>query len=81
MAFNVRRRDNCGYRICVLVIRRCVKRHSRLPSTIVVDHGSDFISSHFDRVNKRLRPNSHPRFDSVMSSFSVFAVRHRRRKA
>jgi transposase InsO family protein len=67
--------DPPSYRSCMLVIRRCVKRHGRLPSTIVVDHGSDFISVYFDRllaflgVNKRLRPKSHPRFGSVVERF------------
>lgn len=67
--------DPPSYRSCMLVIRRCVKLHGRLPSTIIVDHGSDFISGHFDRllaflgVSKRLRPKSKPRFGSVIERF------------
>lgn len=67
--------DAPSYRSCMLLIRHCVKRHQRVPSTVVVDHGSDFISIYFDRllaflgVNKRLRPKSHPRFGSVIERF------------
>lgn len=67
--------DPPSYRSCMLLIRHCVKRHGRVPSTIVVDHGSDFISTYFDRllaflgVSKRLRPKSHPRFGSVIERF------------
>ncbi len=67
--------DPPSYRSCMLLIRRCVQLHGRVPTTIVVDHGSDFISTYFDRllaylgVNKRLRPKSQPRFGNVIERF------------
>ena len=55
----------------MMVMRECVKRHSRLPKTIVVDNGKDFISVYFDtllaryRCIKKVRPGAKPRFGSV----------------
>lgn len=67
--------DEPSYRSCMLVIRDCVRRHGRLPATIVVDQGSEFISVYFDQllaifnIHKRMRPASHPRFGSIVERF------------
>ena len=34
--------DDPSYRSCMLVIRDCVRRHGRMPHTIVADQGSEF---------------------------------------
>lgn len=56
---------------CMRVIRECVKRHQRLPTTIVVDNGKAFNSLYFETllanfgITKKSRPAAHPRFGSV----------------
>lgn len=53
---------------CTMVIRDCVRRHGRLPETIITDGGSDFKSSHFlvmlatFGVVRCERPPEDPRF-------------------
>jgi transposase InsO family protein len=55
-------------RACASVMRDCVRRHGRLPETIVVDNGSDFQSVYFEvllaryGVSKQDRPPGDPRF-------------------
>jgi putative transposase len=50
------------------LIRECVRRHSRLPSTLVLDGGSEFQSVYFEklmaayRVKLDFRPTGKPRF-------------------
>lgn len=67
--------DSPSYRSCMLVIRDCVRRHGRFPSTIVADQGSDFKSKFFDMLvaflgsHKRMRPASHPRYGSIIERF------------
>jgi transposase InsO family protein len=57
---------------CMLVIRECVRRHGRLPQTVVVDGGSEFRSAYFEallaryEVTKRQRPPHEPRFGAVL---------------
>lgn len=59
---------------CACVIRDCVRRHARLPETIVVDHGSDFESVFFEGllarygVTKHERPPHAPRFGGPIES-------------
>ncbi|MGM0881145.1 MAG: hypothetical protein ACQEXQ_08890 [Bacillota bacterium] len=64
--------DPPSYRSNMLVMNECVRRHSRLPKTIVVDGGKDFHSVYFDTLlafygrNKKTRPAGKPRFGSVI---------------
>lgn len=61
-----------SYRSCMMVLRECVRKHNRLPQTIVVDGGSDFKSVYFEKfvafnkVIKKTRPRAKPRFGSVL---------------
>lgn len=64
---------------CSLLIRECVRRHGRLPQSILVDRGSDFRSVYFSsllahyRVDLRQRPASFPQYGSeVESLFAEF---------
>lgn len=64
--------ENPSYRSCLLVLRDCVQRHSRLPQTIVVDHGKEFSSTYFESfialydIIKKERPPAKARFGAVM---------------
>lgn len=64
--------DAPSYRSCMAVIRECIKRHGRVPKTIVVDKGPEFKSIYFETLlarldcHKKTRPGSKPRFGSVM---------------
>lgn len=64
--------DAPSYRSCMMVLRDCVRRHGRVPSTIIVDWGSDFRSVHFERllaflvVIKKHRPKGAPRHGAVI---------------
>lgn len=59
---------------CACVMRDCVRRHGRLPETIVVDNGSDFQSVYFEALlafyglNKHDRPSGAPRFGGPIES-------------
>ncbi len=63
--------DPPSYRSCMMVIRECVRRHTRFPQTIVVDGGKEFASTYFEtllaryKCTKKTRPGSKPRFGSV----------------
>lgn len=56
----------------MMVIRDCVRRHGRLPQTIVVDGGADFHSVYFEtlaaafEITVKTRPAAEPRFGSVI---------------
>lgn len=56
---------------CMMVMRECVRRHHRLPQTLVVDNGKAFNSLYFEAllaafyITKKSRPAAHPRFGSV----------------
>jgi putative transposase len=60
-----------SYRSCMLVLRECVRRHNRLPQTLVMDGGSEFNSTYFEaliafyKITKKTRPLSKPRFGAV----------------
>lgn len=64
--------DPPSYRSCMMVLRECVKRFSRLPETIVVDGGKEFSSVYFETVlsafgsGKKERPASKPKFGSTI---------------
>lgn len=60
---------------CALVVRDCVRRHRRLPETIVVDNGKEFESTYFEvllaryGISKQSRPPGAPRFGSTIEAF------------
>lgn len=64
-----------SYRSCMLVMRDCVRRHGRVPRTVVADQGREFKCTYFDQLlaylgmHKRMRPASHPRFGSILERF------------
>lgn len=61
-----------SYRSCMMILRECVRRHSRLPQCLVVDGGSEFRSTYFDALlaryecTKKTRPPAKARFGSVV---------------
>lgn len=63
--------DPPSYRSCLMVLRICVKRHSRLPQIVVVDNGTEFHSIYFETLlatfecTKKQRPPAKARFGSV----------------
>jgi putative transposase len=63
--------DPPSYRSCMMVLRECVHRHSRLPQIIVVDGGREFASVYFETLlaryecSKKTRPAGKSRFGSV----------------
>jgi len=63
--------DPPSYRSCLMTLRECVWRHSRLPQTLVVDGGPDFRSIYFEALlayyscTKLNRPWAKPRYGSV----------------
>lgn len=64
--------DEPSYRSCMMILRECVKRHARLPQTVVVDNGSEFGSTYFESLlatyecTKKARPPAKARFGSVL---------------
>lgn len=64
--------DPPSYRSCMMIVRECVRRHSRIPATIVVDNGPEFGSDYFDqllaflRCTKTLRPKGKPRHGTLI---------------
>ncbi|WP_340648245.1 TnsA endonuclease N-terminal domain-containing protein [Pseudoxanthomonas winnipegensis] len=62
-------------RSCLAVIRDCVRRHERLPETIVVDNGAEFHSEYFEVVLARLgvaiqrRPPGRPRYGGTIEGW------------
>jgi len=64
--------DPPSYRTAMMALRVCVRRHGRLPQTLVVDGGKEFHSRYFDSVlacyycTKKTRPWAQPRYGSVI---------------
>ena len=64
--------DPPSYRSCMMVLRDCVRRHSRLPQVVVVDGGREFESTYFETLlaryecTKKTRPPAKARFGSVV---------------
>jgi len=64
--------DEPSYRSCMMVLRICVQRFSRLPETIVVDGGPEFASTYFETLlaafecTKKQRPAAKARFGSIV---------------
>jgi transposase InsO family protein len=63
--------DEPSYRSCMMILRDCVRRHSRLPQTVVLDGGPEFQSTYFETLlaryecTKKVRPPAQARFGSV----------------
>ena len=63
--------DPPSYRSCMMVLRECVRRHMRLPQTIVVDNGAEFRGTYFESLlaryecTKKQRPPAQSRFGSI----------------
>jgi transposase InsO family protein len=63
--------DPPSYRSCMMILRECVRRHSRLPQILVLDGGSEFDSTYFEtllarcEVTKKSRPPAKARFGST----------------
>jgi transposase InsO family protein len=61
-----------SYRACMMVLRECVRRHSRLPQCLVVDWGPEFCSTYFEALLaryeciKKARPPAKARFGSLV---------------
>lgn len=74
--------DPPSYRSCMAVIRDALRRHGRIPKTIVVDQGKDFESAYFEALlarlecHKKSRPAAKSRFGSVIERF--FGVANQR---
>ena len=45
--------DAPSYRSCMMSLRECVRRHGRLPQTLVIDGGSEFESTYFETLLAR----------------------------
>lgn len=63
--------DAPSYRSCMMILRDCVRRYSRLPQVIVLDGGPEFQSTYFETLlaryecTKKVRPPAQARFGSV----------------
>ena len=63
--------DNPSAKSCMMVIRDCVRRFSRIPQTIVTDNGKEFKSIYYEALLARYesttlwRPGGRPRCGSV----------------
>jgi putative transposase len=63
--------DPPSYRSCLTILRLCVRRHGRLPQTLVVDNGTEFHSTYFETLlatfecTKKNRPPAQARFGAV----------------
>jgi putative transposase len=72
--------DSPSYRSCMMVLRDIVRRHGRLPNTLVVDNGAEFRSAALQRVcelyavSLRYRPAGQPRHGSVLER--LFGTAH-----
>jgi putative transposase len=64
--------DPPSYRSAMMALRVCVRRHGRLPQTLVVDGGKEFHSRYFDSVlacyycTTKTRPSAQPRYGAVV---------------
>lgn len=64
--------DPPSYRTAMMALRVCVRRHGRLPQTLVVDGGKEFHSRYFESVlacyycTKKARPWAQPRYGAVI---------------
>jgi putative transposase len=72
--------DPPSYRSAMMILRICVRRHGRMPQSLVVDGGKEFESQYFEhlltryRCQKTVRPPAQPRFGSVIER--LFGTAH-----
>lgn len=63
--------DEPSYRTTMMLLRECVRRHKRLPQTLMVDRGKEFDNIYLRRLagtfemTVKFRPGSKPRHGSV----------------
>ncbi len=63
--------DKPSYRSCMMVLRECVRRHHRLPQTVVYDGAAEFRSTYFETLlaryecTRKTRPWSEPRYGTT----------------
>ncbi len=63
--------DPPSYRSCMMILRDCVRKHARLPQTVVIDGGAEFRSTYFETLLarfeciKKTRPPAKARFGSI----------------
>jgi len=64
--------DDPSYRSDMAVIRECVRRHGRIPDTVITDWGIDFRSEYFEELlaflgsHKKHRPKGAPRHGALI---------------
>jgi putative transposase len=64
--------DAPSYRSCMMILRACVRRHTRLPQILVIDGGPEFQSTYFEALLaryeciKKTRPPAKARFGSLV---------------
>jgi transposase InsO family protein len=64
--------DPPSYRTLMLLVRRCVERHGRLPGCLVVDGGKEFQSVYFETLTAaygvvlKRRPGGKPKFGAIV---------------
>ncbi|OUA85950.1 transposase [Bacillus thuringiensis serovar leesis] len=64
--------DPPSYKAAMMVLRKCVYKHGRLPKNIVVDGGKEFHSTYFDtllayyKLHKKVRPPAKARFGNII---------------
>lgn len=64
-----------SYRTCMLLMRECIRRHRRVPDTIITDKGSEFEGGYWEmllaclQVSKKTRPTAKGRYGSVIERF------------
>ena len=64
--------DPPSYRTLMMLIRRCVERHGRLPNTLIVDGSKEFRSIYFETLTAayeivtKQRPGGKPRYGSLI---------------
>ena len=60
-----------SHRSCMLIIRKCIKKHRRMPDWVVTDNGSEFRSTYYQtllarlKVGPKYRPAGKARFGTV----------------
>lgn len=67
--------DSPSYHSCMMLIKRCVQQHGRIPRVIVMDGGAEFDSVYLETLiaflksTKKSRAKSKARFGSVLERF------------
>lgn len=67
--------DEPSHRTLMMLIRKCVRKHHRIPDIIITDNGSDMRSTYFETLiaylgsHQKFRPKSKSRFGSPIERF------------